>query len=216
MSASGHNRLTALAAEIRALHNGIRRNAEQIARDALEAGRQLIEAKALLPHGQWEPWLRDHVAISPRSARLYMQLARSGAEIGTVADLGLKAAARMIAGDEGGEKPPSLPTWPALPLCLGDPPQRGEALRIVQTQPWRPAWAFVWPSPEHAGFYEVVAFDCDEAIAETFRRPIRWIGIDAALRHLGIHLADDGEVERFEARADELTYVRRMIAGDAP
>jgi len=90
----GHNQLAALAADIRSLHSGIRRSAEQIARDAIEAGRQLIEAKSKLQHGQWESWLRDHVAIRPRTARLYMQVARSGRDIGNVADLGLAAAAK--------------------------------------------------------------------------------------------------------------------------
>ena len=92
MSAVGHNRLFALADDIRTLHRSISRNAEQIARDAVEAGKALIEAKSLLPHGEWEAWLADHVAISSRTARNYMRLARSGLDIGTVADLGLNAA----------------------------------------------------------------------------------------------------------------------------
>ena len=90
---AGHNRLAALAANIRALHAGVRRSAEQAARDAIETGKLLIEAKAMLKHGEWEPWLRDNVAISPRTARRDMALARSGLEPATVADLGMSAAA---------------------------------------------------------------------------------------------------------------------------
>lgn len=100
MSTAGHNWLTAIAADIRALHAGIRRNAEQIARDAIEAGKLLIEAKQSLPHGEWEAWLRDHVTISPRTARRYMRIASSGLEIGHVADLGLTAAAKALAPGE--------------------------------------------------------------------------------------------------------------------
>jgi hypothetical protein len=80
---AGHNRLSALAANIRALHAGVRRSAEQAARDA----------KALLKHGEWEPWLRDNVAIAPRTARRDMALARSGLEPANVADLGMNTAA---------------------------------------------------------------------------------------------------------------------------
>jgi hypothetical protein len=88
----GHNRLAALAAEVRALQAGIRRQSEQTARDVIEAGRQLIEAKALLPHGEWLAWLRDHVGLSPRTASRYMHIARSGFEIGHLADLALGVA----------------------------------------------------------------------------------------------------------------------------
>ena len=90
---AGHNRLAALAANIRALHSGVRRSAEQAARNAIEAGKLLIEAKAMLKYGEWEPWLRDNVAISLRTARRDMALARSGLEPATVADLGMNAAA---------------------------------------------------------------------------------------------------------------------------
>jgi DUF3102 family protein len=136
---SGHNFIASLAADIRALHTGIRRNAEQIARDAIEAGKLLIEAKSLLQHGEWEPWLREHVAIAPRTARLYMRLARSGLEIGNVADLGLNAAARMIAGDrEDHEQPPLQPPSLAdLPLCLASPPKPGQALSFEVDGPHR-------------------------------------------------------------------------------
>ena len=35
---------------------------------AIEAGRKLIEAKALLRHGQWLPWLHKHVEMTERVA----------------------------------------------------------------------------------------------------------------------------------------------------
>ena len=90
---AGHNRLDALAANIRALHSGVRRSAEQAARNAIEAGKLLIEAKALLKYGEWEPWLRDNAAIPLRTARRDMALARAGLEPAAVADLGMNAAA---------------------------------------------------------------------------------------------------------------------------
>lgn len=99
MSGAGHNYLAALAADIRALHSGIRRNAEQVARDAIEAGNRLIEAKSLVQHGEWEAWLREHAAISPRTAQRYMRMARSGLKSDTLADLGLAAAADAVSID---------------------------------------------------------------------------------------------------------------------
>jgi hypothetical protein len=56
----------------------------------------LIEAKALLKHGEWLPWLKEHVGFSDRTAQLYMKIVRMGFESATVADLGLQAAANTI------------------------------------------------------------------------------------------------------------------------
>ena len=40
-------------------------------------GDKLIEAKALVPHGEWEQWLSDNIEMSSRTARNYMQLAKT-------------------------------------------------------------------------------------------------------------------------------------------
>ena len=40
-------------------------------------GDKLIEAKALVPHGEWEQWLADNIEMSSRTARNYMQLAKT-------------------------------------------------------------------------------------------------------------------------------------------
>jgi Protein of unknown function (DUF3102) len=87
-----HNRLAALADDIRKLETGIRRSADQIAEDIVAAGQRLIEAKALLPHGAWTDWLHQHCNISERTARRYMKIARSDLKTATLADLGMTAA----------------------------------------------------------------------------------------------------------------------------
>jgi Protein of unknown function (DUF3102) len=92
----GRNWLAGIAADIRALHAGIRRSAEQAARDSIEAGKLLIEAKAGLAHGEWENWLRQNCDLSARTARRYMTIGRSGLEPAIVADLGLTAAATAM------------------------------------------------------------------------------------------------------------------------
>lgn len=94
---TGSNRLAVLAAEIQDADGRVRRSAEEAAAAALDAGHRLIEAKALLPHGKWLPWLKDHAGISDRTARRYMQIAKSGMEIGHVADLGIRGAAQAAA-----------------------------------------------------------------------------------------------------------------------
>ena len=71
-------------------------------RRAMAAGDLLIEAKAMVQHGQWLPWLRDHCKISERTAQLYMRCAKNRIEIeksATVADLDLtlNEAAALLA-----------------------------------------------------------------------------------------------------------------------
>lgn len=55
--------------------NGLREHAEKtFFICAVEIGRRLIEAKDLLPHGEWAEWLSNEVAFSQSTANKYMQL----------------------------------------------------------------------------------------------------------------------------------------------
>jgi hypothetical protein len=95
------NRLAVLAAGIRAEHEATAMALKRGLAHAMAAGELLIEAKGLLKHGQWLPWLRDHCAISDRTARLYTRLANNRVQIegqiGNVADLSVRAAIALIA-----------------------------------------------------------------------------------------------------------------------
>jgi hypothetical protein len=51
------DRLPVLAAEIKRAHAGVEDAAKTAAERAIEAGAALLEAKALVKHGQWLPWL---------------------------------------------------------------------------------------------------------------------------------------------------------------
>jgi Protein of unknown function (DUF3102) len=89
------NRLPVLADEVRRTHAEARTAARFSAEKAIEAGHLLIEAKASVEHGGWLPWLKQ-TGLSERTARDYMQLARSGIKSATVADLGLRATLRRL------------------------------------------------------------------------------------------------------------------------
>ena len=52
----------------------------------------LIEAKAILAHGDWLRWLRGNIDISERTASDYMRLARSPENRQHAADLSIRAA----------------------------------------------------------------------------------------------------------------------------
>ena len=53
-------------------------------------GQRLIEAKAMLPHGEWLPWLTEQVQFSERSAQNFMKLARQWSNPQALADLAQK------------------------------------------------------------------------------------------------------------------------------
>ncbi|HTU97277.1 MAG TPA: DUF3102 domain-containing protein [Solirubrobacteraceae bacterium] len=57
---------------------------------AIAAGQALIEAKAQLRHGEWERWVRAHCDFSPRTARVYRQIAKrqhsAGMDVGSIRD----------------------------------------------------------------------------------------------------------------------------------
>lgn len=78
---------------------------------ALKAGTLLLEAKALIPHGAWIPFV-ERVGLTPRNAQRYMRVASRWSELeaksDTVSHLSLHKALDLltVAGDdEAGIKP---------------------------------------------------------------------------------------------------------------
>jgi hypothetical protein len=69
------NSLTDLAARIKAEHEACISALQRGLEHAVAAGELLLEAKALIPHGQWLPWLREHAYIPERTAQRYMKIA---------------------------------------------------------------------------------------------------------------------------------------------
>ena len=67
----------------------------------LTIGRCLMEAKAMLPHGEWLPWLNEQAELSERTAQKFMKLAREWTNPNTLADLGASKALMLLALPEG-------------------------------------------------------------------------------------------------------------------
>ena len=63
----------------------------------LGIGQRLIEAKAILPHGEWLPWLTEQVEFSERTAQSFMRLAREWSNPQALADLGATKALALLA-----------------------------------------------------------------------------------------------------------------------
>lgn len=71
---------------------------QRVAEDFMELGQRLCEAKELLPHGEWLPWLEERVQFSERTAQKFMQLAREYESNPKLAsDLGSEKAFALLA-----------------------------------------------------------------------------------------------------------------------
>ena len=63
----------------------------------LTIGRCLMEAKGLLSHGEWLPWLNEQVELSERAAQRFMRLAREWSNPTALSDLGATKALTLLA-----------------------------------------------------------------------------------------------------------------------
>lgn len=84
------------------------RTIEEITADILQAkqaggeavlaiGRGLIEAKTILNHGEWLPWLTEQVEFSERTATRFMRLTREWTNQTALSDLGATKALTLLA-----------------------------------------------------------------------------------------------------------------------
>jgi hypothetical protein len=88
-----------LTAAIKQEHAAVSRAAQSALQHALAAGRLLAEAKATIPHGSWEAYVKDSCGIAPRTASLYQHLHRHRDRLPNrqhVAELSVRQAARLL------------------------------------------------------------------------------------------------------------------------
>jgi DUF3102 family protein len=147
------DRLSAIANTIRehvhAANAAVRRGLEH----AIAAGVLLIEAKGLVIHGEWIPWIEANCEIGPRHAQTYMRLARKRhrLEVLTKANQDSHltiAAAVALVGSPKDERPHGLPGQLDM---LGLPPVPPPSVSVPAT------------SPDHAPF-DLIA-DLEQALA---------------------------------------------------
>ena len=150
---------------------------------AIRAGEALIQAKQLVEHGQWLPWLRDNCKMSERTAQNYMRVARNQDALANPhhdLDLNLNAAIKTLAA------PKALIILPEPRMC-----RRGD---------WEADTRFcvVWiaESRQHPGFYWCGAVDGrypsedDDEIdlqSQHYRRPMKLEWLAQAIEYMTRH-----------------------------
>ena len=60
-----------IAAEINSIHS---QTQKMLLHNSIEIGRRLVEAKSLLSHGEWAPWLKESVSYSQSTANNFMRI----------------------------------------------------------------------------------------------------------------------------------------------
>jgi hypothetical protein len=109
------NSLSDLAARIKAEHEAFVAAVKGSLARAMAAGDLLIEAKAIVDHGQWLPWL-EQIGLPRRTASHYMRLSRHRdtveSEMGNVAHLSVRAAVEALTPPEPEIEPTAAPSTP--------------------------------------------------------------------------------------------------------
>lgn len=82
------------------LLNGLALQARTLAQSAamnmLQLGRVLCEAKPLVPHGEWDKWIRENAYMKRRTAETYMQAYTTFGLSATIAELGTTKIIKLL------------------------------------------------------------------------------------------------------------------------
>lgn len=82
-----------IAAEIRSIDQQAR---QYVLHSAIDIGRKLHEAKALVAHGEWGEWLRTHVSYSQSTANNFMRVSEEYANSQTLVNLTYSQAVTLL------------------------------------------------------------------------------------------------------------------------
>jgi Protein of unknown function (DUF3102) len=88
--------LDLLAEDVRRHHKAVERHARSMLAEAIVAGEKLIEAKGLLRHGEFGPWL-TYCGVNQRTAQLYMKLARQKRNVAVLDAESIRGALKALA-----------------------------------------------------------------------------------------------------------------------
>jgi hypothetical protein len=107
-----------LAIRINAAHRAANDSAHRAIEQAYECGHLLNEAKVLVGHGEWLPWLEANTEVSPRQSQKYMRLAANWDKIEMRSEsshlvLNLEDALKLLSEPRAQKPKPALEPEPA-------------------------------------------------------------------------------------------------------
>ena len=88
---------TALAPSLDQLTLEVKFYLGQTAQNVIEVGKRLAQAKKMLPHGEWQNWLKDNFNLSQMSANRFMRVAERFGKINNVVNFQPSQMFEMLA-----------------------------------------------------------------------------------------------------------------------
>ncbi len=129
-----------LAREINAEHGHVETYKRNTIQHAIRCGELLLEMKRRVGHGNWLAWVGEHFEASERTARNYMEIAKSAAAADLRDDTTMRSALRALASRSQSKEPKN--------------PSRGGKPRFsATTVPLVPAGRRPGPSTSSAGLW---------------------------------------------------------------
>jgi hypothetical protein len=125
----------ALAREINAEHGHVETYKHNTIRHAIRCGELLLEMKRRVGHGNWLTWLEENFEASERTARNYMEIAKSAAVADLRDDATMRSALRALASSLRSKEPRAEQTRTVL-ATVRIPVEDSEGLpetEVVQT-----------------------------------------------------------------------------------
>lgn len=165
------NIATTAAAEINRLHDLAGQHAALAVEHAKRAGSLLLEVKAQLPHGEFLPWVRANVRVTPRQAQRYIAAAQG------------KEPAPKLKSDTMShlevDAPRLFPGETPTPEFL---PDAGHCYIAGKPQG---AVYLVEPSSRHPGYLYVSRLN-EDGTCDYTRRPVAAPYVEMTLQHFGM------------------------------
>jgi hypothetical protein len=97
-----------LAREINTEHGHVETYKHKTIQHAIRCGELLLEMKQRVGHGNWLAWVEEHFEASERTARNYMEIAKSAAVADLKDDTTMRSALRALASPSQSKKAPKL------------------------------------------------------------------------------------------------------------
>ncbi len=101
-----------LAREINTEHSHVETHKHTTIQHAIRCGELLLEMKQRVGHGNWLAWVEEHFEASERTARNYMEIAKSAAVADLSDDTTMRSALRALASRSQSKAPKLEPKDP--------------------------------------------------------------------------------------------------------
>jgi hypothetical protein len=189
--------LADLARRINEIHDETIRSMRTSIEGAIKCGELLIEAKALVAHGEWLPWLEANTEISEDTAGIWMKYARNKglllADSEHVRNLTFREADKLIAEHKAAQRPAAAPAKKRKePETSGEPSRLAELRSLcADGKDYAEAKAIAYADAKRG------AIGADEDLGKDFIRRVRAIA-DQSGRDVNLVALSDELLEKTE------------------